>query len=316
LEARCLLRWESTSLQSARLLGLHALRLLEAGLPEGLLLLSRERLLSHHWLLLEPLLSGEGLLEALLSGEGLLEALLSGEWLLEALLALLELLSGESLSCDASAGQPLLHAERLLSHHWLLLEPLLSGEGLLEPLLLADEGGRSALVRDLVGVDGWLDHALGEVLLGVFDDGHGSLAVDDGLNFVNHVGNHVLLHKSWSLHYTAHVRRRRLRDVLLDVMDNVLVDFAVDDGLHLNDAVLPDGLLHNGSIYDSHWLLLHGLLLHGDAGLGSKRLVDSRLRRLVLVVMGEFVQKPGHVLVCMKNISACANDENVLLARK
>jgi hypothetical protein len=34
--------------------------------------------------------------------------------------------------------------------------------------------------------------------------------------------------------------------VLLNVVDDVLVDLAVNDRLHLDDAILPDGFLDNG----------------------------------------------------------------------
>ena len=44
----------------------------------------------------------------------------------------------------------------------------------------------------------------------------------------------------------AHVGSGRLDDVLLNVMDHVLVDLAMDHGLYLDDAVLADGLLDDG----------------------------------------------------------------------
>jgi len=201
---------------------------------------------------------------------------------------------------------PLLEA-LLLLEVLLLLELLLLEALLLDALLLV------ALVDDLVGVDGGLDDALGEVLLSMLDDGDGPLAVDDGLDLVNHVGDHLLLYDGRALNHTAHVGGWGLLDVLLDVMDDVLVDFTVDDWLHLNHAVLPDGLLDDGGVDDGGGLLSHmesalsrlagGLAL--ASGLSDGGLLIARLSRrqslvvvgtlVLLAVVGEFVQKTRHV---------------------
>jgi len=212
----------------------------------------------------------------------------------------------------------LLSLEPLLSLESLLLESLLLDSGLLELGLLLVGVGLCCLVDDLVGVDGGLDHTLGKVLLSALDVGDGTLAVDDGLYLVDHIGHHCLLHDRLALDDTAHVGGRCLLDVLLDVVDDVLVDFTVDDGLNLDDAVLSDGLLDDGSIDDGllgglalahlsllHLSLLESLLLDGrllDGGLlGSDVAGLTGLESLLLVVglvvlavVGKLVQKSGH----------------------
>jgi hypothetical protein len=176
-----------------------------------------------------------------------------------------------------------------------------------------------------VGVDGGLDHALGQVLLGVLHDGHDSLAVDDGLDFINYIRPHSLLQAGRHFYDASLVGSGGLLDVLLNVVDHVPVNLAVDDGLHLHDAVLPDGLLHDGSIIDGlHWLLdsllLESLLLELsllewllDGGLLDGSLLSHTglqgllleaglpcLLVLVLVLVGNLVQKTGHVgyMIC------------------
>jgi len=154
-----------------------------------------------------------------------------------------------------------------------------------------------ALVDDLVGVDGGLDHALGGVGLGVLHYRHYSLAVNDGLDFINYVRPHSLLQAGRHFNDASHARGRSLLDVLLNVVDHIPVDLAVDDGLHLHDAVLPDGLLDHRGIVNSlllhdrlasHALLLESLLLELlllEALLLHARLVSS----VVLVLVGNLV---------------------------
>jgi len=133
-----------------------------------------------------------------------------------------------------------------------------------------------------VGVDGGFDDALSKMLLSTLDDRDNTLTVDDGLDFVNHVGNNVLLDEGGSLNHTTHVGGGCLRDVLLNVMDDVLVDLTVNNRLHLNDAVLSDGFLYDRCIYDSGWLVCHVALHHGGLLHGSllHSLLISRLSQL------------------------------------
>jgi len=65
------------------------------------------------------------------------------------------------------------------------------------------------------------------------------------LDFIHDVCDDGLLHDRGALHHAAHVGSGGLLDVLLDVVDDVLVDLTMHNGLHLHDAVLADGLLHD-----------------------------------------------------------------------
>jgi len=168
------------------------------------------------------------------------------------------------LSCE-----PLLSRQSLLlSYEPLLLscEPLLSRQALLlagQTLLLVGCG----LIHDFVGVNSGLHHTLGVMCLCFLHDGNCSLTVDDGLDLVNHVGDHVGLHDSGSLHHTAHVGSRGFLDVLLNVMDDVLVNLTVNNRLHFYDAIIADGFLHHwrnvGSALVNDGLLEVGLGLEG-----------------------------------------------------
>jgi hypothetical protein len=55
----------------------------------------------------------------------------------------------------------------------------------------------------------------------------------------------ILLNDGLALDDAALGGRCGLLDVLLDVMHDVVVNGAVEDGLHLNHAVLADRLLHD-----------------------------------------------------------------------
>jgi len=146
-------------------------------------------------------------------------------------------------------------------------------------------------------VDGGLDDALGEVLLHTLGYGHNTLAVDDGLDFIDNVGNYGLLHEGRSLNDSTHVRSRSLNNVLLNVVYNILIDLTMENGLHLNHPVSADALLHDGGSYNcalkdrsscgntsyaNNRLLLElgsggGGLLLDEAGLGSEVLLVERL---------------------------------------
>ena len=52
-----------------------------------------------------------------------------------------------------------------------------------------------------------------------------------------------LLDDGTSLNDTTHVGSGGLLNVLLNMVNHVLVYLTVDDGLHLNDLIVSDGLL-------------------------------------------------------------------------
>jgi len=240
-------------------------------------LLSREALLSRQ--------AGLGTREALLTGQSRLQALGRLALALQALLAgqswLQALLTREALL----AGKALLTREALLTcQAWLQASILLEAS---EALLVA-----CALVGDLVSMDGRLHDALSRMLLLTLDEWHDSLAVDDRLDFIYYICHHSLFEARSHLHHSSHRWRRGFLDVPLDVVDHVLVDFPVDDGLHFDYAVLADGFLYDGRVIDglrSASLLANGGLL-ADGGLLAL-LVRASLR-LVLVV--KLVHDAGH----------------------
>jgi len=172
-------------------------------------------------------------------------------------------------------------------------QTLVGSPVLLSELLALDHGG--ALVNDLVGVDGGLHNVLSEVLLSPLHNGHGTLAVDDGLNLINHIGVQLLLNNGLALN-DATLGGSGLDDVLLDVMHNVLVDLTMDDGLNLHNSVLADCLLDYGchSVGD--------LLLPRQTGLHHALLYHARLLQSCRggdasswVSVGELVKKSGHL---------------------
>jgi len=122
-------------------------------------------------------------------------------------------------------------------------------------------------------MEGGLDNALVHVLLDVLGDGHHTLAVDDGLDFINNISAHGLLDHGGLLDQAALVGGRGLLDVPLDVVHDALVDLAVHDGLHLHDAVAADLLVDHGCVHDGLGLLEAGgiggehgvVLLHGHS---------------------------------------------------
>ena len=63
---------------------------------------------------------------------------------------------------------------------------------------------------------------------------------------IDNVGVDLLLNNGVLLDHTTHVGGGGLLDVLLNVVNNILVDLTMDDGLHLNDLVVSDGLLDDG----------------------------------------------------------------------
>jgi len=107
-----------------------------------------------------------------------------------------------------------------------------------------------ALVYHFMRVDGGLRDVLREVLLRALDHGDHPLTMDDGLDFSDYVCVQILLNDGLALDDAALGGRGGLLDVLLDVMHDVVVNGAVEDGLHLNHAVLADCLLHDWCSYD------------------------------------------------------------------
>jgi len=167
-------------------------------------------------------------------------------------------------------------------------------------------------------VDGGLHDVLREMLLHALGDWDYALTVNDGLDFVDNVRVNLLLNHGVQLHDTSHIRSGGLSDVLLDMMHDVVINFAVDNRLDLNDAVVADSLLDNGSQGVGHrWLLdslaleslsLKGLSLKGlsldetSAVVKSSLIVPSTVVKssgaggvgVVLVVVGELVQESRH----------------------
>jgi len=210
---------------------------------------NRLALVVEQWLLLlkslvKSLLRGEGvvLVPSGLRREGaLVGKSLRGEGALRGESLVKSLLSGEV----ALVPSGLLRGEALLSNKSLLAsESLLRIEVLLDAKVLDDR--RSALVDDLVGVDGGLGDVLSQVLLGALDDGDDPLAVNDGLDLIHDLSVDILLNDRLVLE-DALLRRSGLGDVLLDVMHDIVVHGAVQNGLHLHYAVLADCLLDDGS---------------------------------------------------------------------
>jgi hypothetical protein len=255
--------------------------------------LAREALLACEALL--SLLSREALLSRQ-AGLGTREALLTGQSRLQAFgrpgLALQALLAGQSWLERLA----LLAREALLARKALLTrEALLTCQTLLQASILLEASEALlvayALVGDLVSMDGGLHDALSRMLFLTLDEWHGSLAVDDRLDFIYYVRHHSLFEARSHLHHSSHRWRRGFLDVPLDVVDHVLVDFPVDDGLHFDYAVLADGFLYDGRVIDglrSASLLANGGLLDG----GLLALLVRASLRLVLVV--KLVHDAGH----------------------
>jgi len=184
------------------------------------------------------------------------------------------------------------HVRRACLLHVLLL---LQGRSSSSSSVAGSEAWRGdirPLVDDLMGMDGWLHDALGEVLLDPLRYWHDALAVDDRLDFINYVGNNILLKEGRSLNNTSQRRGWGFHDMLLDVMHDVLVDLAMDNRLYFNHSIIADCLLNDRSSYNSvlledrssNVLLEEGSLLEGclleDGSLlweGSARKATSRL---------------------------------------
>lgn len=56
----------------------------------------------------------------------------------------------------------------------------------------------------------------------------------------------VLLNNRLSLNNTTNIGSGSLIDVLLDVVDDLLVNLTVNNGLNVNNLVLADSLLYDG----------------------------------------------------------------------
>jgi hypothetical protein len=216
------------------------------------LLLTLESLLSET-LLCETLLSETLLSETLLCETLLCETLLSESLLLnESLLVGLEagFARDALLTCKSLLAETLA-CETLLPLKTTGLQPLLTETLSLETLLaetLAVVG--TTLVDDLVSVDGGLGDVLSHVTLLVLNYRYHTLAVDDGLDFVDEIGLQVLLDDGLTLDDSA-LCGSMLVIVLLDVMHDVSIDLSMQYRLHLNYSVVTDFLLDDWSSYVS-----------------------------------------------------------------
>jgi len=239
---------------------------LESLLVKSEVLAVESLLLKAEVLLTKTLLQVALVLESLLEAEVLsLKSLLKSEVLLSKTESLLQakVLSLKSLLLKTKVllletTETLLSLESLLKTKSLSLESLLLKEtrgarktlveSLVQALLLNDVSlvGLS-LIDDLTSVNGGLRDVLAEMLLGSLKDGDDSLAVNDGLDFIDGGGVNLFLDDGGALDDVVLGKGCGLHDVLLNVMDDVVIDFTVENGLHFHHTIVSDGLLNDGS---------------------------------------------------------------------